>query len=150
VNRLQLDGRDKIVPYFTRYAEVTKWRFALGAVEGRPAMLVFDSTGPMESPAHFDLIDWAENRITRIRDFLFAPHVLEAIDWVRLGQESDEGGHGSPEGGVKTDRCCSRYRKWRGCRSSKLRRIPRGFVQTSLSARYAKRPTRGRASIGVG
>lgn len=93
VNRLQLDGRDKIVPYFTRYAEVTKWRFALGAVEGRPAMLVFDSTGPMESPAHFVLIDWAENRITRIRDFLFAPHVLEAIDWVRLGQESDEGGH---------------------------------------------------------
>lgn len=90
VNRLQLDGRDKIVPYFTRYAEVTKWRFALGAVEGRPAMLVFDSTVPMESPAHFVLIDWAENRITRIRDFLFAPYVLEAIDWVRLGQESDE------------------------------------------------------------
>jgi len=90
VNRLQLDGRDKIVPYFTRYAEVTKWRFALGAVEGQPAMLVFDSTVPMESPAHFVLIDWAENRITRIRDFLFAPYVLEAIDWVRLGQESDE------------------------------------------------------------
>ena len=93
VNRLQLDGRDKIVPYFTRYAEVTKWRFALGAVEGRPAMLVFDSTAPMESPAHFVLIDWAENRITRIRDFLFAPYVLEAIDWVRLGQENDEDGH---------------------------------------------------------
>jgi len=93
VNRLQLDGRDKIVPYFTRYAEVTKWRFALGAVEGQPAMLVFDSTVPMESPAHFVLIDWAENRITRIRDFLFAPYVLEAVDWVRLGQESDEDGH---------------------------------------------------------
>jgi RNA polymerase sigma-70 factor (ECF subfamily) len=85
VNRLQLEGRDKISPYFTRYAEVTKWRFALGAVEGRPAMLVFDSTGPMERPAHFVLIDWSENRISAIRDFLFAPYVLEAIDWVRLG-----------------------------------------------------------------
>ena len=85
VNRLQLQGRDKIGLYFTRYAEVTKWRFALGAVEGHPAMLVFDSTGPMEKPAHFVLIDWSESQIVEIRDFLFAPYVLEAIDWVRLG-----------------------------------------------------------------
>ena len=85
VNRLQLQGRDEIGLYFTRYAEVTKWRFALGAVEGQPAMLVFDSTGPMERPAHFVLIDWSENRIIEIRDFLFAPYVLEDIDWVRLG-----------------------------------------------------------------
>ncbi len=85
VNRLRLEGRDKIVPYFSRYAEVTKWRFALGAVEGQPAMLVFDSSGPMEKPAHFVLIDWSESRIVEIRDFLFAPYVLEAIDWVRLG-----------------------------------------------------------------
>jgi RNA polymerase sigma factor (sigma-70 family) len=85
VNRLQWEGRDKIGLYFTRYAEETKWRFALGAVEGQPAMLVFDSTGPMEKPAHFVLIDWSESRIIEIRDFLFAPYVLEAIDWVRLG-----------------------------------------------------------------
>ena len=85
VNRLRLEGRDKIRLYFTRYAEETKWRFALGAIEGRPAMLVFDSAGPMERPAHFVLIDWSESRIIEIRDFLFAPYVLEAIDWVRLG-----------------------------------------------------------------
>ena len=85
VNRLQWEGRDKIGRYFTGYAEATKWRFALGAVEGRPAMLVFDSAGPMERPAHFVLIDWSESRIVAIRDFLFAPYVLEAIDWVRLG-----------------------------------------------------------------
>ena len=85
VNRLRLEGRDEIGRYFTRYAEVTKWRFALGAVEGRPAMLVFDSTGPMERPAHFVLIGWAESRISEIRDFLFAPYVLEGMDWVRLG-----------------------------------------------------------------
>ena len=85
VNRLQLEGRDKIGLYFTRYAEETKWRFALGAVEGQPAMLVFDSTGPMEGPSHFVLIDWSESRIIQVRDFLFAPYVLEAIDWVRLG-----------------------------------------------------------------
>jgi RNA polymerase sigma factor (sigma-70 family) len=85
VNRLQLEGRDQIERYFTRYAQATQWRFALGAVEGLPAMLVFDSTGSMERPAHFVLIDWAESRIVGIRDFLFAPYVLEAIDWARLG-----------------------------------------------------------------
>jgi RNA polymerase sigma factor (sigma-70 family) len=85
VNRLKLEGRDKIGRYFTRYAEVEKWRFALGAVEGQPAMLVFDGTGPMERPAHFVLIDWRSNRIVAIRDFLFAPYALEAVDWVRLG-----------------------------------------------------------------
>jgi RNA polymerase sigma-70 factor (ECF subfamily) len=85
VNRLRLEGRDKISLYFTRYAQEPKWRFALGAVEGQPVMLVFDSTGPMQRPAHFVLIDWSESRIIKIRDFLFAPYVLEAIDWVRLG-----------------------------------------------------------------
>lgn len=85
VNRLQWNGRDRIRPYFTRYAEATTWCYALGAVEGQPAMLVFDSTGPMETPAHFVLIDWSANHILAIRDFLFAPYVLEGIDWVRLG-----------------------------------------------------------------
>lgn len=85
VNRLHLQGREKITPYFTRYAVVAKWRFALGAVEGQPAMLVFDGTSAMESPAHFVLIEWSDERIIGIRDFLFAPYVLEAMAWVRLG-----------------------------------------------------------------
>ena len=85
VNRLEWKGRDKIGLYFTRYAEETKWRFAFGAVEGQPAMLVFDSTGPMDRPAHFVLIGWSDNRIIEIRDFLFAPYVLEGINWVQLG-----------------------------------------------------------------
>ncbi len=85
VSRLQWQGRDRIGSYFTRYAEETKWRFTLGAIEGRPAMLVFDGTGAMERPAHFVLIGWSEDRIAAIRDFLFAPYALEAADWVRLG-----------------------------------------------------------------
>jgi len=84
VNRLRWEGRDRIAPYFTRYAEETKWRFRFGAVEGRPVMLVFDG-GAMEKPAHFVLVEWREDRIARIRDFLFAPYALESVDWVRLG-----------------------------------------------------------------
>ncbi|MDH6231380.1 RNA polymerase sigma factor (sigma-70 family) [Mesorhizobium soli] len=85
VNRLKLEGRQSIGRYFTRYAEETKWTFAFGAVEGRPAMLVFDAAGPMEKPAHFVLIDWQNDRIAAIRDFLFAPYAIETADWARLG-----------------------------------------------------------------
>jgi RNA polymerase sigma factor (sigma-70 family) len=84
VNRLKLQGRDQIAQYFSRYAQETKWRFALGAVEGQPAMLVFDSTAAMEKPAYFVLVDWRNDRIAAIRDFLFAPYVLETIEWGRL------------------------------------------------------------------
>ena len=76
VNRLKWEGRDKIAPYFTRYAEETRWKFAFGAVEGRPAMLVFES-GAMEKPAYFVLVDWRNDQISAIRDFLFAPYALE-------------------------------------------------------------------------
>ena len=85
VNQLELQGRDRVRVYFQRYGEVTKWRFALGAVEGRPAMLVFDSTGPMEKPAHFVLLDWRGEEIAAIRDTLFAPYAVEVLDWARLG-----------------------------------------------------------------
>jgi len=85
VNRLKLEGREKIGQYFTRYAQETKWRFAFGAVEGQPAMLVFDSTGAPERPAYFVLVEWRNERIAAIRDFLFAPYVLDAIEWGRLG-----------------------------------------------------------------
>ncbi|MFK0275991.1 sigma-70 family RNA polymerase sigma factor [Ensifer sp. NPDC090286] len=84
VNRLKLEGREGIGRYFTRYAQETRWRFALGAIEGRPAMLVFDSVGPMEKPAHFVVLDWRGDEIGAIRDFLFAPYVLETVDWVGL------------------------------------------------------------------
>lgn len=84
VNRLKWEGRDRIVPYFTRYAEETRWRFSFGAVEGRPAMLVFES-GAMEKPAYFVLVEWRNDQISAIRDFLFAPYALESADWVRLG-----------------------------------------------------------------
>jgi RNA polymerase sigma-70 factor (ECF subfamily) len=47
-------------------------------------MLVFDSTGSMERPAHFVLIDWQDSQIVAIRDFLFAPYALDATDWVRI------------------------------------------------------------------
>ncbi len=85
VNRLHWQGREKIAPYFTRYAQVETWRFALGAVEGHPSMLVFDGESPSTRPSHFVLLEWFEGQIVLIRDYLFAGYVVEGLDWVRLG-----------------------------------------------------------------
>lgn len=84
VNRLQLAGRDQVSPYFRRYAEAKQWRYAFGAIEGVPAMLVYDNDHPSDRPTHFVIIDWKADRIIKIRDFLFAPYAMEAADWVHL------------------------------------------------------------------
>jgi RNA polymerase sigma factor (sigma-70 family) len=84
VNRLTLEGRDKVSVYFTRYAEEVRWRFVFGSIEGNPAILVFDVTGSMQKPSHFVLLEWKQDRVTSIRDFLFAPYAIETVDWARL------------------------------------------------------------------
>jgi SnoaL-like domain len=84
VNRLKLQGRDEVSRYFTRYAELPHWRFALGAIDGRPAMLVYDARRPMQEPVHFAVLEWRDDKIAAIKDFLFAPYVMEAVDWARL------------------------------------------------------------------
>ena len=84
VNRISLQGRKSVDPYFTRYAEAGNWRFGLGAVDGRAAMLVYDNRGPMEMPAHFAVVEWRADEVAVIRDFLFAPYAMEACDWIPL------------------------------------------------------------------
>jgi RNA polymerase sigma factor (sigma-70 family) len=84
VDRLKLKGRSEVSPYFARYAEATHWRFAFGAVDGQPAILVYDSRGPMDRPAHFVVLAWRADEIAEIKDFLFAPYAMEACDWLRL------------------------------------------------------------------
>jgi RNA polymerase sigma factor (sigma-70 family) len=81
VNRLRLEGRAETSVYFGRYAAAVGWRFGFGAVEGRPAMLVYDSEGKL---AHFVLIDWRDGTIVAIRDYLFAGYILQGLVWVAL------------------------------------------------------------------
>lgn len=86
VNRLTLAGKTAASPYFTRYAEIEHWRYALGAVDGLPAMLVYDARGPMDRPAYFVVLQWLGGQITGIKDFLFAPYAMNGCDWVLLDQ----------------------------------------------------------------
>jgi RNA polymerase sigma-70 factor (ECF subfamily) len=62
--------------YFTRYAEMTSWRLSVGVIEGRAAAIVHDSANPAGPPTGLIVIDWADGRIVRLRDFYHARYVL--------------------------------------------------------------------------
>jgi len=76
VGRARKEGLAEVAEYFTNYSRVHDWRFGLGTVEGRPAILVSDPREPGADPAYFVLIGWREDRVTRIRDYRYARHVL--------------------------------------------------------------------------
>src|SRR5206468_962872 len=77
VNHFRARGKSQVGGYFTRYAEATRWAYAAGTVEGRPAMLVFDRDISLDEPAYFAELEFEGDRVVRIRDFLFARYVME-------------------------------------------------------------------------
>ncbi len=76
VNRLQAYGRTKVGEYFHRYALGNDWRFVPGFVDGRPAILVFDPDDD-GGPWYFILVDFLGAAVASIRDFRYAPHVID-------------------------------------------------------------------------
>lgn len=77
VNRTKLNGRRDVSVYFTRYASAPPWRFALGIAEGRPALLV---SAPDEGALRFVvLLGWSGDEIVSIRDFLYAPYIVDGL-----------------------------------------------------------------------
>jgi RNA polymerase sigma-70 factor (ECF subfamily) len=84
VNRRQLAGRKDVSVYFSRYGEVSDWRFAPGLAEGRPVLLVSDPADPAGTIGYVVVLSWAEGRIASIRDFRFAPYVMESLAVSRL------------------------------------------------------------------
>jgi len=62
--------------YFTRYTEMTSWRLSVGMIEGRAAAIVHDPADPAGPPTGMIVIDWADDRIVRLRDFHHARYVL--------------------------------------------------------------------------
>jgi RNA polymerase sigma-70 factor (ECF subfamily) len=81
--RLDLVGRAKLAgaaeinkQYFYNYSLVNDWRLALGRVEGRLAILVYDPTENSPRPAYCALITWDAARVSRIRDYRYARYVM--------------------------------------------------------------------------
>ena len=80
VNRRRLQGRGEVSNYFGNYERATHWHFVPGFVEGRPAALVYHPENPAGPPSYFVLLEWRDDRLTAIRDFLYAPYVMEGAE----------------------------------------------------------------------
>jgi RNA polymerase sigma-70 factor, ECF subfamily len=79
VNRTRVAGRKEVAVYFTRYEQNTTCRMSPGLAEGRPALLVNDPAVADAAVAYVILFDWAGDRIAAIRDFRYAPYVVESL-----------------------------------------------------------------------
>jgi RNA polymerase sigma-70 factor (ECF subfamily) len=72
-------GRAAFETYFTRYTEMTSWRLSVGVIEGRAAAIVHDPADPEGPPTGLIVVDWADGRIVRLRDFYHARYVLRDV-----------------------------------------------------------------------
>jgi RNA polymerase sigma-70 factor (ECF subfamily) len=82
VNRVRLDGKKSVAPYFGNYATRPHWRFIPGFVDCRPAILVYDADDPDERLKYFILLDWAGEKVVGIRDFVFARYAMEGAELI--------------------------------------------------------------------
>ncbi|MDB5215753.1 MAG: polymerase sigma-70 factor, subfamily [Myxococcaceae bacterium] len=81
VNRVRLSGRQAVGAYYHRYAEgCVSWRCVPGSVDGRPAILMVDPNDTDGRPAFFILLDWADEKVTGVRDFMFARYAMEGAE----------------------------------------------------------------------
>jgi RNA polymerase sigma-70 factor (ECF subfamily) len=79
VNRSRLEGRNDVSRYFTRYSENPSWRVTPGFADGRAVLLVSDPTIAARRVAYVVVIDWAGEEIASIRDFRYAPYVMDGL-----------------------------------------------------------------------
>jgi RNA polymerase sigma-70 factor, ECF subfamily len=80
VNRVRLDGKKSVAPYFGNYSARPQWRFVAGFVDRRPAMLVYDADDPEQRPKYFVLVAWAGEQVVGIRDFVYARYAMDGAE----------------------------------------------------------------------
>jgi RNA polymerase sigma-70 factor (ECF subfamily) len=76
-NRRRLVGSKDVSRYFTRYSDISGWRMTICRAEGRPALMISDPTA--EATNYVVVLDWTNGRISTIRDYRFAPYVMESL-----------------------------------------------------------------------
>jgi len=84
VNRLSASGRTDVGRYFHNYASIHDWRLVPGLVDRHPAILVHDPDDSAGGPKYFILLEWAGDRLARIRDFRYARYALDGAEIVTL------------------------------------------------------------------
>jgi RNA polymerase sigma-70 factor, ECF subfamily len=84
INRTKRRGLAEVGEYFHRYDQVDDWRVALGIVEHRPAILVYDPREGASQPVYFILITWDGTQVSHIRDYRYASYVIRDATVVKL------------------------------------------------------------------
>jgi len=82
VNRARLNGKAEVSRYFGNYAKVHDWHLVPGMIEGRPAVLVFDSENCVAPPKYVVLLSWQGDKVAMIRDFRYAPYVIDGAEYL--------------------------------------------------------------------
>jgi RNA polymerase sigma-70 factor (ECF subfamily) len=70
-------GRAAFETYFSRYTEMASWHLSVGTIDGHAAAILHDPRDPASRPIGLILIDWADGRIVRLRDFYHARYILD-------------------------------------------------------------------------
>jgi RNA polymerase sigma-70 factor (ECF subfamily) len=76
INRAKYHGVAEVGHYFHNYELVDDWSLDLGAVEHRPAILVYDPCERSSQPVYFMLLSWDDAQVSHIRDYRYARYVM--------------------------------------------------------------------------
>jgi RNA polymerase sigma-70 factor (ECF subfamily) len=74
VSKERRDGKRRVGVYFENYAATPGWHLSLGAIDSRPAILVYEDDGA--SPGYFILLESEGGRVVGIRDFRYARYAM--------------------------------------------------------------------------
>ena len=83
VSKSKAVGRRLVGNYFGNYERLTDWHMAPAWLEGREVVAVYEHPGAAQPRYFVDLVHHGE-QIARIRDFRYAPYVLQDADIERL------------------------------------------------------------------
>ena len=84
VAKLRKQGKSEVGQYYAAYAAAKRWAYAAGAVDGRPAMIVYDHEVSLKTPAYFVALDFDGDRVISVHDFLYASYAMDGIDLTSL------------------------------------------------------------------
>jgi len=87
VAKLRKQGKSEVGEYYTAYAAAKQWAYAAGVVDGHPAMVVYDRNVSLETPAYFVALDFVDDRVVSVHDFLYARYAMDGIELSLLSPE---------------------------------------------------------------
>lgn len=79
VGMTEKSGATDVGGYFNNYARLEGMQFELGAVDGRPALLMREQ--PERRPVYFLFVSFRGERIRLIRDYRYARYVFDETQW---------------------------------------------------------------------